>query len=357
MTGWVSARLRAALLGVGFALLAALAAPAAPAQPDAQTEATLDTVRARGFLLCGVSSVIGAERQDASGEWFGFGADLCRALAAATLGDARALQILIIDGDLRFEGLIAKEYDVLFAQATWTMAREATWSILFTNVVMHDRQGFVGFKGIARPRHLFDSANETVCVVENTTSAYRLSDIILRYKLAWRVLGFRTLETRNQAFLDRRCSLLTGDGTELAAFMALRPTTPMTAFPEVIGDEPISPVVRDSDSEWFEVVRWTMFALLAGERERLASDTIFNTRRRLGQAILPIPLRRLLGLEIGFGAHLRLNDDWAFQVLRQVGNYDEIWTRNLGGGSPLNLPRTENRLIEQGGLLFAPPFR
>ena len=331
------------------ALIAAagLIAGPAPAQAD-----RLADVKAQGYLRCGVTArQPGFSELTPDGGWKGFNIDICRAVAAAVLGDAEAIEILPV----WLESLGDDEIDLLVAGATWTQGRETTQGVLFTSPVFYDGQGFIAHKSLDA-KSLAEVKNARVCAVSTTaTTGSNLADYIEQKDLNWELVPHRTLEGVWSAFVGRHCDMASHDRTALMSMRIGSLTNPedYVVFPEVISKEPLTPAVRDDDKAWFDIVRWTTFALIAAEEYDLTSDNVDAKR----QATTVPEIRRLLGVEGAVGPNMDLDPRWAYRVVRQVGNYGEIFERNLGKSSPFELDRGLNALWTDGGLMYAPPFR
>jgi general L-amino acid transport system substrate-binding protein len=341
-------RLVAVLGTLGGLVLGALAVSAALAQPAPDT---LGAVRARGVLSCGVApSDPGFSIPDAQGVWRGLDVDYCRAVAAAVLGDAEKVRFVPSSTQQRFTMLQSGEVDLLVRNTTWTLGREASLGLVFVGVNFYDGQGFMVRKdlGIASALQL-DGA--TVCVHPGTTTEQNLADYFRTHGMSFSPVLIEGTEELRGAFLAGRCDAFTGDASTLAAFRAAQgPNAERFAImPEVISKEPLGPAVRQGDWRWFQAVRWSHFALLAAEEFGITKQNIDQF------ASNPNPeVQRFLGRTGDLGRAMGLENDWTARIVAQVGNFGELWERNV---TPLGVPRGPNALWTRGGLHYAPPFR
>ncbi|RAK68848.1 amino acid ABC transporter substrate-binding protein [Phenylobacterium kunshanense] len=333
------------------------AAPAAePTGYAVAKSPTLEKVRARGYLLCGVHPGLpGFAMRDARGEWRGFDVDICRAVAAAALGDSAKVRFATIDAQDRFAALRKGEVDILSRNTSQTFARDAGLGVTFPATTYYDGQGFLV------PRSLgLTSAEELsgarICVQDGTASADNLDDYFRVRGMKYAPLKTKSEEQARQSYEAEACDAFTADVSALAASRSLLGNPGAhVILPDVISKEPLGPVVRDGDPVWADIVRWTIYATLLGEELGLSSATVEQTR----ETATDPETRRLLGLEDDLGELLGLEADWAYQVIRQVGAYHEIFRRDLGGDSALRLERGLNALwsAPKPGLMYAPPMR
>ncbi|MGQ9371933.1 transporter substrate-binding domain-containing protein [Azospirillum sp. ST 5-10] len=338
----------AALLALCLPLLALAAGPVPAPSP------VIRDIQARGVVRCGVVIAPGFAAHDAAGRPVGFMVDLCRALAAAVLGDADAIDLRRSSKPLEFAALENGDVDVSFAQTSWTMERDSALPLDFGPVVFHDGQGFAGWRGRdGVPAFAGDEA--TVCVTESSTAQSNLRDHMAATGKRWSVRPYKSLDDALQAFLGRECTVLSTDRALLTTMLQAlhEPIDDLVVSPDTIAREPVAPLVASRDRTWLTVVRWTMHALVLAEEKAVESQNAARLRDESGDS----EVRRLLSGVPGATRRLGLADDWAFQVIRQVGNYGEIFERNLGARSPFGLPRGPNRLWRQGGLLYALPFQ
>jgi len=337
-------RLLATSLLVAFSLL----------PPAALAGSTLDAVRARGFVQCGVSQGLpGFSSPDDRGQWSGLDVDYCRALAAAVLGDAGRLKFTPLSAKERLTALQSGEIDVLSRNTTWTLTRDSAQGLHFVGVIYYDGQGFMVRKDlkVASARDLDGAA---VCLNAGTTTELNLADYFRKHGMKYTPVVFEKADEVVAAYDAGRCDLITSDQSQLySQRLKLRDPAAHVVLPEVISKEPLSPAVRQGDDEWFNIAKWTLFALVNAEELGASSAEVEKLRASTADPAL----RRLLGVEGDKGKDLGLSNDWAYQVVRQVGNYGEIFERNLGSRTPLKIERGLNRLWTNGGLQYAPPVR
>jgi general L-amino acid transport system substrate-binding protein len=316
--------------------------------------ATLDKVRERGVVQCGViRSGVGISTLNESGEWVGFFVDFCRAVAAATLQSASAVEFVELNQRTRFDATRDGAVDVFSSNTTWTLSRDAAMGLQFTNTLYYDGQGFVAPVSL-NVKSMKEIRKATVCVTGNTTTEGNLAEYIRANRLDLSVITLTSNDTASSSFFSRRCDLYTTDRLALAGLRASGTNKPddYVIFPEIISREPLGPVVRNDDSAWFAIIKWVAFAMIAAEEKGVDSTNIVRMRDSSDGEI-----RRLLGVEPGLGKALGLDEAWATRVIEQVGNYGQVFERNLGTGSPLRLERGVNALWTKGGLIFAPPLR
>lgn len=332
---------------------AALLAAASLFAPTAAGAATLDDVRARGELLCGVNQgLLGFASQDASGAWSGFDVDFCRAVAAAVLGDPGKVALVPLSAAERFDALKGGKVDLLSRNSTWTMSRETGLGLTFAGVTYYDGQGFMvpSAKGVVSALELGGS---TVCVQGGTTSEANLADYFGTNNMAYTAVVTASPAESIAAYAEGRCGVVTSDMSQLYALrLELADPGAHMVLPDAISKEPLGPAVRQDDPAWATLVKWVHFALLDAEELGVASDTVEAAL----QSKKP-DVRRLVGLDGGFGSQMGLADDWAVKIIRAVGNYGEIYDRNLGVDSKLGIPRGMNQLWSLGGIQYAPPIR
>lgn len=327
---------------------------AAVASGQAAAENTLDKVKSRGVLQCGVNTGLpGFSNPDDKGNWQGMDVDLCRAVAAATLGDASKVKYIPLNAKERFTALQSGEIDLLSRNTTWTQTRDTQLGLNFAGVMYYDGQGFMVDKelGIKSAKEL-DGA--TVCIQAGTTTELNLADYFRMNSMQYTPIVFDTTEQTVKGFESGRCDVLTSDQSQLYA-VRIKLAKPESAMvlPEVISKEPLGPVVRQGDDQWFNIVKWSLNALLNAEELGVTATNVEQMRTTAKDP----NVRRLLGVEGPKGGGLDLSDDWAYQIIKQVGNYGEVFDRNVGQGSPLKVERGQNALWNQGGLQYAPPMR
>jgi general L-amino acid transport system substrate-binding protein len=337
-------------LGIALAAFCGAQAVAAPVSSES---AVLRDIRQRGVVRCGVSSGAGLAAHDAGGRPVGMMVDFCRALAAAVLGNADAIDIRRLARPQEFPALDSGEVDVSFASSTWTLSRDAGHAIEFAGPIYFDGQAVAAWKS-AEARSLANYSDAVVCVPAGSTSIVNLSDYIRRHNRRWKVRSFPSWDEAVQAFLGRDCTMLSSD--RLLLVSALQNLADIrgqvTIFDDVLSREPIAPVVAASDRRWLAVVRWTMFALILGEAKGITAANVAEQRNAADTEV-----RRMLGGAPEAISDLGLADNWAYDVISQVGNYGDIFERHLGNQSPFRLDRGPNRPWNQGGLLYPYVFQ
>lgn len=341
--------LRKASLALCVAMLGAIAATPAHAGK------TLDAIRQRGNIQCGVSTgVAGFSLADSQGRWSGFDVDFCRALAAATLGDANKVNFVPLNPQQRFSAIQAGEVDVLARNTTWTLSRDASLGLSFTGVTYYDGQGFLVPKKL-KLSSAKQLKNAEICVQSGTTNEKNLADYFRSVGVKIKPVVFEGFEASFKAFFSGRCQAYTTDVSGLAGVRNKEAKNPddYMILPEVISKEPLGPAVRRGDDEWFAIVRWVGFALIEAEENGI---TQANVDKLHAESKDPV-IGRLLGTTEDSGKLLGLDRDWAYRSIKAVGNYGEIFSRNVGPESVLKLPRGLNNLWNKGGILFAPPVR
>ena len=332
----------------------ALVAAALSFGPEAAIGGTLGNVKARGMLNCIVSTGLpGFSHIDASGRWRGFDADMCRAVAAAVLGDGEKVKFIPSTGKTRFTLLNSKEGDVIFRNTTSTFVRDVSVKLTFIHTTFYDGQGFMVRKnlGVKRAREL-DGA--TVCIQTGSTTELNLADFFRTNKIDYKPVPIETNEEARKYYLADRCDSYTTDASGLAATRATfdKPDDHVI-LPEIISKEPLGPVVRHGDDQWADIVRWTVYALIAGEENGV---TAANADAKAKEKSNP-NVSRMLGSEGNLGGMLGLDKDWAKRAIQARGNYAEIFERNIGPKTPIGLQRGLNALYTNGGLQYSPPFR
>lgn len=314
---------------------------------------TLADVKARGFVQCGVTEgVPGFSQPDASNNWAGLDVEYCRALAATIFNDPTAVRFTPTTSSDRFTVLGSGEVDLLSRTTTWTMTRDTTLGLMFVGTLFYDGQGFVVRKadGITSASGLSGAA---VCIESGTTTELNAADYFSSNGLEFNPVTFTGQAEVIKAYEDGRCDVLTSDSSQLAGNITeFAVPEDHILLPEIISKEPLAIVVRQGDDTWFQITRWVYYALLEAEEQGV---TQANVDEMLGSDNPTI--RRLLGVEGDFGTPLGLTKDWAYQAIKGIGNYGEMFDRNVGAGSPLKLARGLNALWTDGGLQYAPPIR
>lgn len=336
-------------------MLAALSAVALLGAAGAvQAGATLDAVKKKGFVQCGVSDGLpGFSYVDAQGRYLGIDVDVCRAVAAAVFGDAGKVKYSPLTAKERFTALQSGEIDVLSRNTTWTSSRDSAMGLNFTGVTYYDGQGFLVNKslGVSSAKEL-DGA--TVCIQAGTTTELNLADYFRANNHKYTPITYDTSDESAKSLESGRCDVLTSDQSQLyAQRIKLAKPDEYVVLPEVISKEPLGPLVRQGDEEWFDIVRWTLFAMLNAEELGVDSKNV----EQMAKTTKNPDVARLLGAEGEYGKDLKLPRDWVVQIVRQVGNYGEVFERNIGSGSELKIERGLNALWNQGGVQYAPPVR
>ncbi|MGI8527579.1 MAG: amino acid ABC transporter substrate-binding protein [Pseudolabrys sp.] len=331
-----------------FAVAAAFAMAASAASAQ-----TLNTVKSRGMLNCGGNGTLaGFGLPDAQGNWSGLDVDFCRAVAAAVLGDAKKVKFVPLSAKDRFTALQSGEVDVLARNTTWTSSRDTSLGLNFTGVNYYDGQGFMVKKAL-KVNSALELSDASVCVQQGTTTELNLADYFRANKMKLKSVTFATANEALKAYDGGRCDAYTTDASGLYA-ERLRVANPddNIVLPEIISKEPLGPSVRHGDDQWFDIVKWTHYAMINAEELDINSKNVDEQMKSANPDV-----KRLLGTEGNYGEQLGLNKDWAFNIVKQVGNYGEVFERTVGSGSPLKIARGLNRLWTKGGIQYAPPVR
>ncbi len=340
-----SARPRCSVAAAACFIIASLSVCAASAQ-------TLEAIKARGTLSCGVSEGIQGFSLKTPAGWAGFDVDLCRALAAAVFDDASKVGYVPLTAADRFTALQAGRIDVLSRNSTWTMGRETELKLVFPAITYFDGQGFLVRKSLNATSAL-ELNNTKVCVQSGTTTELNVVDYFRTNSMKLEKIAFAAAGDAVKAYDDGRCDAFTSDVSQLhAERLTLAKPDDHVILPEVISKEPLGPAVRQGDDAWADIVKWTAFALVNAEELGVSSKTIDQALRSDKPEI-----RRLVGTEGRFGEQAGLTKDWVVRIVRSVGNYQEIFERNVGIESKLGIPRGLNHLWTAGGILYAPPIR
>ena len=332
---------------LGVATIVGLAAGAAAA-------GTVDDIKARGKLNCGVNTgLVGFAAPDSNGEWKGFDIAICRAVAAAVLGDASAVEFVPTTTKTRFTALASGEIDMLSRNTTWTFSRDADLKFEFVGVNYYDGQGFMIPKalGVSSAKEL-DGA--TVCIQTGTTTELNLADFFRSNNISYEPVPVETNAEAQQQYLAGACDVYTTDASGLAATRAsFENPGDHVLLPEIISKEPLGPLVRHGDHEWGDVVRWTLNALVSAEELGVTSANIDEMAAGTNKP----EVNRLLGTEGTLGEMLGLDADWAVRAIKSGGNYGEVFATNIGEDTPIGLARGLNAQWTDGGLLYSAPFR
>jgi general L-amino acid transport system substrate-binding protein len=333
-------------------LLAATAAFAFAAVGSADAQ-TLKTVQDRGKLVCGVSQgIAGFSIKDDKGEWSGFDVDFCRALAAAIFNDPSKVEYVPLTAAERFDALKDKKIDVLSRNSTWTMGREEDSGLVFAGVTYYDGQAFMVPKA-RNATSALELDGSKVCIQKGTTSEPNAKDFFETNHINYEIVEGDTVADIVSNYLDGKCNVLTTDESQLFALRSQFPKPgDYMILPDVISKEPLGPVVRQDDMQWFNIVKWVNYALLDAEELGVSTKTIDEALKSQKPAV-----KRLVGTEGDFGKPLGLTNAWAANAVRAVGNYGEIFDRNVGAHTKLGIPRGLNELWDNGGIQYAPPIR
>ena len=340
---------------IKFSIQALLIAGAVAAAP-AQAGKTLDAIKARGQVVCGVNTGLdGFSQADSQGNWTGLDVDNCRAIAAAVLGDANKVKWVPLTAQQRFTALQSGEIDILSRNTTWTESRDASLGVHFTGVNYYDGQGFMAPVKMKLKSAKQIAKGTTVCVQTGTTTEKNLTDFSRANKLDLKPIVFEQQPAATGAYFSGRCALFTTDASGLASIRSKLAKNPADhiILPDLISKEPLGPSVRRGDDEWFAIVKWVQYGLLEAEEYGL---TQANVEKMAAESQDPVVMR-LTGKSEDTGKHLGLDKDWLVRAVKAVGNYGESFERNVGSKSPLNLPRGLNNLWNKGGLMYSPPIR
>jgi general L-amino acid transport system substrate-binding protein len=334
--------------------------PAAPAAPAVVAPAgfgvTLETVKARGNLICGVNSQVpGFGFVAADGSFSGFDVDYCRAVAAAIFGDASKVEFRPVTASERFTALQSGEIDILSRNTTWTLSRDTELGGNFVHTTFYDGQGMMvpSDSGITS---LQDLDGGTICVQTGTTTELNLADVMAAAGIAYTPAVYEDADSTFGAYSENRCDAVTTDKSGLVSRRAVLADPSAHVILDVtMSKEPLGPMVRHGDDQWFDIAQWTVFAMIAGEEYGITSANVADTK---ANTVSP-EVKRMLGVEGegDMGLKLGLGNDWAYNIIALVGNYAEVYNRNLGPDTPTYIPRGFNSLYTEGGLLYAPPVR
>jgi general L-amino acid transport system substrate-binding protein len=329
-----------------LALLLAVAAQSASAQ-------TLKAVKDRGMLNCGANGTLaGFGLPDAQGKWTGLDVDFCRAIAAAVLNDSEKVKYVPLSAKDRFTALQSGEVDVLARNTTWTSSRDTSLGLNFTGVNYYDGQGFMVRKAL-KVNSALELNGASVCVQQGTTTELNLADYFSANKMQLKSVTFATANEAVKAYDAGRCDAYTTDASALyAERRRVSDPNDHIILPEIISKEPLGPAVRHGDDQWFDIVKWTLFAMMNAEELNISSKNVDEALKSTNPEI-----KRFVGTEGNFGEQLGLGKDWAVRIVKQVGNYGETFERNVGLGSPLKIERGLNKLWTKGGIQYAPPIR
>ena len=333
-------------LVVTLAVAAGLSVQAASAQ-------TLKTVQDRGMLSCGVSQGLpGFSSPDDKGNWTGLDVDICRAIAAAIFNDATRIKFVPLSAKDRFTALQSGEIDVLSRNTTWTLSRDTSLGANFTGVTYYDGQGFMVKKAL-KVNSALELNSASVCVATGTTTEQNLADYFKGNNMKYEVIAFGTADETIKAYESGRCDVFTTDVSGLySERLKLANPADHVVLPEVISKEPLGPMVRHGDDQWFDVVKWVLFAMVSAEELGVTQKNVDE----MAKSDKP-EMKRVFGTDGNLGEQLGLTKDWVSRIVKAVGNYGEVFDRNVGVGSKLGIARGLNNLWNKGGIQYAPPIR
>ncbi len=329
-----------------FAVAAGFSVQAASAQ-------TLKTIKDRGMLSCGVSQGLpGFSTPDDKGNWTGLDVDICRAIAAAVFNDPAKIKFVPLSAKDRFTALQSGEIDVLSRNTTWTVSRDTSLGANFTGVTYYDGQGFMVKKSL-KVNSALELNSASVCVQTGTTTEQNLADYFKGNNMKYEVIAFGTNDETVKAYESGRCDVFTTDVSGLYADrLKLANPADHVVLPEVISKEPLGPMVRHGDDQWFDIVKWTLFAMVTAEELGITQ----KNADEMAKSDKP-EMKRVFGTDGNLGEQLGLTKDWVSRIVKAVGNYGESFDRNVGAGSKLGIARGLNQLWNKGGLQYAPPIR
>jgi general L-amino acid transport system substrate-binding protein len=335
---------------VSLVAAAAIAACFAAQSAGAQT---LKTVKDRGMVSCGVSQGLpGFSAPDDKGNWTGLDVDLCRAVAAAVFDDPNKVKFVPLSAKDRFTALQSGEIDVLSRNTTWTVSRDTSLGVNFTGIIYFDGQGFLVKKAL-KVNSALELNSASVCVQTGTTTEQNVADYFKGNNMKYEVIAFANADEALKAYETGRCDVFTSDVSQLYA-MRLKLAAPAdhAVLPEVISKEPLGPLVRHGDDQWFDVVKWTLFAMVNAEELGVTQSNVAE----MAKSDKP-EMKRVFGADGNLGEQLGLTKDWVARIVKGVGNYGESFERNVGTGSKLEIARGLNKLWNKGGIMYAPPIR
>jgi general L-amino acid transport system substrate-binding protein len=339
--------------GLLIGLVVAFAVAAAAITYERYDTRTLKRTVRRGEVLCGVNTGLpGFSIPDDKGNWSGFDVDFCRAVAAAIFDDPTKAKFIPLDANERFKELQNRKVDILSRNSTWSMSRETSYDLYFPAVAYYDGEGFM----LPKARNI-DSAlaldGSKVCVQAETTTQLNLADYFRANNMKYQEMKFGKLEDVIKAYDSGQCDVLTADVSQLYALrLNLGKPGDHAILPDIISKEPLAPVVRERDDDWMLIVKWTLYAMINAEELGITSQNIDEALKSKKPDVM-----RLVGTEGSYGEDLGLTKDWAARIIRHVGNYGEVYDRNVGSGSKLDIPRGLNQLWSAGGIQYAPPIR
>ena len=331
-----------------------MAVAGAMAAGTAHAGKTLDAVKQRGQVVCGVNTgLAGFGAADSQGNWSGLDVDVCKAVSAAVLGDPGKVRYVPLNTQQRFTALQSGEIDMLSRNTTFTLGRDASLGLSITAVTYYDGQGFMVPKK-SNVKSAKQLNNATICVQSGTTTEKNLNDYFRAQKMKFKPVVFEDFEASKKAFFSGRCQAYTTDASGLASIRNKDAPKPddYVILPELISKEPLGPMVRRGDDEWEAIVKWTVYALVEAEEYGITQSNVDAMKSSDNPSV-----QRILGVQEGMGKQLGLPNEWAYSAIKAVGNYGEMFERNVGPKSPLKLPRGLNNLWNKGGVMYAPPIR
>lgn len=324
------------------------------ASPTATAQASrLETIKSRGKLICGVDGKIpGFSFVDQTGKYSGLDVDVCRAVAAAIFDDPNAVEFRNLDSTERFTALNSGEVDVLSRNTTWTISRDTSGGMEFAPTTFFDGQGVL-VRVDSGIQTMADLAGKTICVEAGTTTELNVTDVLRQQNIQAQVLTFKEADPAYAAYAEGRCDAITSDRSQLVGRRSTLPDADQhTLLEEVLSKEPLGPVTVNNDSAWYDTVKWVTFALIEAEEQGITQANVEQKKTDVNPTT-----KRFLGTESDLGKGLGLTNDFAARAIKHVGNYQEVYDRNLGEQSPFKLPRGQNNLWNKGGLMYSPPFR
>lgn len=339
--------------GLLIGLAVAVAVATAAITYERYDTKTLKRTLRRDAVLCGVNTGLpGFSNSDEKGNWSGFDVDFCRAVAAAIFDDPTKVKFVPLDANERFKELQSRKVDILARNTTWSMSRETNYDLYFPAVAYYDGEGFM-VRASRKANSVLDLGNTKICVQDGTTTRLNLADYFKANNLTYEEIKFGKLEDMLKAYDEGQCDVATSDVAQLYA-LRLRLSKPSESviLPDVISKEPLAPVVRQRDDDWMMIVKWTLYAMINAEELGVTSKNIDEAMKSKKPDVM-----RLVGTEGEYGEDLGLTKDWAARIIRHVGNYGEVYDRNVGADSKLKIPRGLNQLWNAGGIMYAPPLR
>lgn len=343
----MKSKLTALAAALGIAALGASAAISSAAA------ATLDQVKQRGVLQCGSNTgLAGFGVPNDKGEWTGFDVDMCRAIAAAIFDDPTKVKFVPLTAKDRFTALQSGEVDVLIRNTTWTMSRDTSLGLNFTSINYYDGQGFMVRKALG-VKSALELNGASICVQQGTTTELNLADFFRAHNIKYEVVAFASSSETVKAYDSGRCDAFTTDASALYAerLRLVNPDESMV-LPEIISKEPFAAAVRHGDDQWYDLVHWTLFAMINAEDLGVSQANVAEQLQSQSPEV-----KRLLGTEGNYGESVGLTKDWVARIVKHVGNYGDVFERNLGEKTPLKIKRGLNALWTKGGLMYAPPIR